>query len=173
MSTADRLDELSEEQGIEAAYREAIHRLGVLGFNPHTDAIDQRAQTATVHYFHDGEIWWARKEAWGRDVWLSPSPIHTAGDLYERLTAASDYRVIDKRVFNWLISGPLAEVDGVHGGLCWGIVRLFERDIKNGNDLRYRQLKCIGGIGDKLGKRIARKLHEYPTFPESVASVSP
>lgn len=172
MNTADQLDELGEKQDAETAYREVMRHLDVIGFNPHTDAINQQDCSPVIFYFHEKEIRYTKKGLLGKDIWFSPKPL-TPGRLYERLTSASNYCVIDKKVFNWLASGPLADLDGVHNGLCWGIERLFKHDIKNGNTPNFEQIKYVDGIGDKLGRQVSQKFREYPTFPESMSSPSP
>ena len=173
MSTADCLDAFADERDTETAYREAVRQLNVLGFNPHTDAISSQTAEPSIYYFHDGEIRFTGKSRHGDNEWLSPSSIHTPGSLHETLTAVGDFTVIDKRVFNWLTSGPLADADTVHGGLCWAIVQRYGHRIEEGGVPTARELQVIDGIDGELAREVVRRFNEYPTYPDSLAELSP
>lgn len=147
------------------AYQQAVAELGVVGFNPHTDALRHPIPGGIrIHYYREGEVRWvARETVFSSDRWQSPAT-ETPQGLKRALTAADEFAVIDKRTHNRLMSGPLSDIDGVHDGIGWGIVPLFGWKIERGRIPNSVSLTAVPGVGDVLAGRIHDRLYNYPSF---------
>lgn len=135
--------------------------LGILGFDPYTDAIDQPLHDGVrIWYYQAGEVRFASRTRSRPDRWNSPASADVER-LTKTLTAAEEFNLIDKRAFNRLVSGPLSEIPRAHEGIAWGIARLYGPQIERGTDPTARQLQSIPGIGEQLGRSIASAIRSY------------
>lgn len=137
----------------------------IIGFDPHADAIRQPTEDGVrVHYYHDGEIRWAEQSDDGQERWRAPVT-SDAEELDAALDAADEFTVMDKRVFDWLASGPLADVRGAHEGLSWGIALVFGETPERWSRPNATGLLAVPGIGNKLSEKIARAIEAAETQP--------
>jgi len=137
--------------------QQELAKIGIIGFNPETDAI-RHATTSGPRYYYcgDGTIHWAGKHVAGQRTWGAPADI----DL-ERfvgiLESVDEFDIVSREAFNWY-SG--LDVEGVHDGLCWGIASIYGEDQAHTMSIDRWGLKSVPGIGDKLGARIRRRVDE-------------
>lgn len=142
-------------------FRNIAGSVGILGLNPEKDAIRQTMSTGVrIWYYRDEEIRRvsmtnSRPCKWTTDFVCDPEKAKETLNACE----SENITVMDSSVFNWL-SETLSDVQRAHDGLLWGITLQFDYQIENGNNPSSISLKSVAGIGDKLGKQIARSLDE-------------
>lgn len=141
-------------------FREASRSLGIVGLNPALDAIMQPLYNGVrIYYCRDEEIKRVARTTDHSDRWQSP--VSTSADrMKETLEAADEFDVIDKTTVNYLASGPLSDVRGIHEGHMWGIALMFGDRVES-DRLTDRQLTAVPGIGETLARRAIGKIAAY------------
>jgi hypothetical protein len=154
MTEDNREQEMSPQQ--------ASQQVGILGFNTATDAL-RDTDIGRTYYVDDREIRWVSppgatyQDVWGSSTTMDPEKFVSAfADSPEQL------EVIDRRVFNYLRSGPLKEVSRAHDGIAWGIAIMCGRKIKRDARIYGRTLEAVPGVGPKLSSQIVSNLGSYP-----------
>lgn len=144
---------------------ETMAELGVVGFNPYCDAVRQPLSGGPrIWYYRDDEIKWVQRTTHPQRRWESPA-IVDAEAVKKTLTAAESFDIIDKRLHNTLVSGPLKDASGAHEGIAWGVALLFGHDLRNGRRPSAHSLKAVPGVGDRIASEISNGLYAYKDAP--------
>lgn len=143
-------------QDIEQALRE----VGIVGFDTDTDAI-RDTRVGRIYYIDDGEIHWTDRSSY-QDKWLSPAtmkPEHFVRALSD--VDQDDIRIIDKTVFNRLVSGPLDGITHAHDGIAWGISVMCGHSLDPDETPNYQLLRAVPGVGKTLSGKIIDNFDTY------------
>lgn len=161
MDVSETQDSTAAEQFISVA-----QGMGVLGLNPHTDAIRQPMHGGMrIWYYRDGEIRTVSRTSSCQTRWNSDR-ITDSDEMVQTLTAADEFEVIDVQQFNWLASA-LDGVNHAHDGLCWGLVIHFEYQLSDGDIPSIRRLQAVPGIGNTLSSKIGEALQMHTQVGEN------
>lgn len=136
----------------------AFEEIGILGFNPLTDAVKQQMWDGIrIWYGWNGELRWVARTRSHQHRWESPVTTSTE-DAVRVFDAADELEVINKTTFNRLASGAVGATSGVHQGICWGVALTCGRRIDHGERVSSRTLQAVPGVGEKLSRRIASNI---------------
>lgn len=137
-----------------------LQDIRVIGFNQSKDAI-RDSNSGRIYYVGDGELKYVGISVSGPQVWHSDHTIKP-GKLKNRISDTDDITIIDKTIFNYLVSEPLSDIKQAHEGLAWGISEMCKSKIKDGEIPHSRTVKSVPGIGSKLTDKILSNMRENP-----------
>lgn len=146
-----------EKQTVATQLQKLLGEYGVIGFHPEKDAVRITTSSSSQFYYYleDGEIHWTGRFATGPNTWRSASTMEVE-KLDEVLDTSDSFDVVSREAFDYFSN---LNVEGVHDGLCWGIVSIYGEKAHE-QTLSTRQLKAVPGIGKEFGTRLVKAMQK-------------
>lgn len=142
-------------------WRKTAEGIGILGFDPHCDAIKQSLQDGVrIWYYRDGSVRWVERSRTGQDRWTAAADA-TPEDAKRALEAAEEFEIIDKRVFNAVQSHLELSGESVHDGIVWGVVQHHGTRLREGDVPRASSFTYVPGVGKRTASKLRRGLYQF------------
>ena len=152
-----------QSEDLPSDINDALTSVGIVGFNPVTDAIKD-TRIGRIYYVKNNEIRWAAPPHRHQQTWMTPGTMKPK-DFEKALNDADedDIAIIDKTVFNQLVSGPLTDIKRIHDGLAWGITVMCEHKLQRGEKPSWKAVEAVQGMGETLTGEFMRNFDAYTT----------
>lgn len=147
---------------IDKEWKRIVQSLGVLGFDPHCDAIRQPVHNGQrIWYYRDGQVRRVARTRDYQDRWQS-SHTTTFDSAKESLQATDEFEVIDKTVFNAVRSHLDIREKNVNDGLVWGVVIHHGNRLRDGDVPWQKSFTYVPGVGEAKAREFVKGLHGFP-----------